>query len=496
MDREAIIREWFYRLPKGYAEVPYTKAEMNILHEILEENGLNGSVFVNETVDPGPKRNFKPYGDKYTEYEKATNKDLKEVDQLDQAFHDAKPVEDLDEAEEEVKSRSNAWFAFEDLQYGDTVGRWKGKSNKDLAEALINVSRINGKEEWDKFITALPSIKSVEKVKDEVYDMHGQEIKDFVAGLSSIDDKDALAKETPDKATGIEKIIFDMEPAGVGRGELWLAWKVKGFEQIQGGTASYDVEMTLSKIKGKNFEVKAYHSPKNTKKPFRLGTHGILGRFDFWKNIFDTAVLIEKLKDFVTDEDKGMAELGKLITYHNKTKLKLAISKGEIGAARINKLLDFYETANKYATTIDKPNTYDIIQIKSSLPGNPSKYYSIDPSKLEDVLGGKVIISKENELKDEMVKTRMTQKLLADPYVNNPQQLTDDINAAIQEVTDNYQSELQAGFLVFREDGIRFSEKAELQKVTNLRTDMSEPKNIITLSMGRLYVKELTGEEK
>ena len=26
----------------------------------------------------GPKRWFKPYGDKYTEYEKATNKDLKE----------------------------------------------------------------------------------------------------------------------------------------------------------------------------------------------------------------------------------------------------------------------------------------------------------------------------------------------------------------------------------------------------------------------------------
>jgi hypothetical protein len=25
MDREAIIREWFYRLPKGYAEVPYTR---------------------------------------------------------------------------------------------------------------------------------------------------------------------------------------------------------------------------------------------------------------------------------------------------------------------------------------------------------------------------------------------------------------------------------------------------------------------------------------
>ena len=71
MDKESIIQEWFYRLPRGYAEVPYTKEEMAMLHEILEENGLNGSVFVNE------------------------------IDQLDQAFLDAKPVEDLKEDKEE-----------------------------------------------------------------------------------------------------------------------------------------------------------------------------------------------------------------------------------------------------------------------------------------------------------------------------------------------------------------------------------------------------------
>ena len=102
MDRESIIREWFYRLPKGYAEPPYTNAELNILHEVLEENGLNGSIFVNETIDTGPKRWSKPYGEKYTEYEKATNPDLKEVDQLDQAFHDAKPVEDLTEQKKQT----------------------------------------------------------------------------------------------------------------------------------------------------------------------------------------------------------------------------------------------------------------------------------------------------------------------------------------------------------------------------------------------------------
>ena len=31
MDRNAIIREWFYRLPKGYAEAPYSKEEMKKL---------------------------------------------------------------------------------------------------------------------------------------------------------------------------------------------------------------------------------------------------------------------------------------------------------------------------------------------------------------------------------------------------------------------------------------------------------------------------------
>ena len=64
MDKDAIIQEWFFRLPKGYATAPYSKEEMNILHEVLDENGLNGSIFVKEDF------------------------------QLDQAFHDAEPVDD------------------------------------------------------------------------------------------------------------------------------------------------------------------------------------------------------------------------------------------------------------------------------------------------------------------------------------------------------------------------------------------------------------------
>ena len=67
MDKNSIIKEWFYRLPNGYANAPYSKAEMDILHKVLEENKLNGSFFTNE------------------------------VDQLDQAFLDAEPVQDEEE---------------------------------------------------------------------------------------------------------------------------------------------------------------------------------------------------------------------------------------------------------------------------------------------------------------------------------------------------------------------------------------------------------------
>jgi hypothetical protein len=57
MNTEKIINEWFYRLPNGYANYPYSDEELTILHKVLEENDF----------------------------------------QLDQAFLDAKPVKEVDE---------------------------------------------------------------------------------------------------------------------------------------------------------------------------------------------------------------------------------------------------------------------------------------------------------------------------------------------------------------------------------------------------------------
>ena len=92
--------------------------KLSRLTEIIKEEVAavikEGSGFYK--VDPGPKRYYKPYGDKYTEYEKATNKDLKEDNKKeirfdlvmsDEAYDGlfdliARYVEDPDDVEKEL----------------------------------------------------------------------------------------------------------------------------------------------------------------------------------------------------------------------------------------------------------------------------------------------------------------------------------------------------------------------------------------------------------
>ena len=62
-----ILREWFYRLPNGYALKPYNQKELQVLEQVLVEKGIDASPII---------------------------KSLHEMDQLDQAFLDAEPVEE------------------------------------------------------------------------------------------------------------------------------------------------------------------------------------------------------------------------------------------------------------------------------------------------------------------------------------------------------------------------------------------------------------------
>ena len=56
--REYVIREWFFRLPKGYAEPPYTESELETLAETMQDLGVPSDIFqadmpttITESVD-------------------------------------------------------------------------------------------------------------------------------------------------------------------------------------------------------------------------------------------------------------------------------------------------------------------------------------------------------------------------------------------------------------------------------------------------------------
>lgn len=181
MDFDGIVREWFYRLPKGYADAPYTDAELAVLNEVLSENGISLS-------------EAKLEKEKFTEPDQMRN----EVDQLDQAFNDAKPVK-------------------EDIQPDEAfIPR--------LEEILSQDAEL------------LPA--QVQIVVDQYTTLSEKEKEDFQSNLR----QNSLAEFIKGGWKVYEKFFAPIgEVKGLGRGELQILLSVEGSKS--GGTGQKDIIM-------------------------------------------------------------------------------------------------------------------------------------------------------------------------------------------------------------------------------------------------------------
>ena len=185
MDRDSIIREWFYRLPNGYANAPYTNEELDVLHEILKEEGLNGSIFVNE------------------------------VDQLDQAFLDAKPVEEAEAPDDVTSANLDLWSPMEQQLFDEKVFSEAGTYQDVIDFARITFLKL-GKAEAKQVALAYRT----------------QSVAEFV-----------------DTGWKIFTKFMEFDRKGFGRGELATLMGIKGSQS--GGTAEHDL-----KVGGTTIEVK------------------------------------------------------------------------------------------------------------------------------------------------------------------------------------------------------------------------------------------------
>ena len=181
MNTDKIIHEWFYRLPKGYAIAPYTKQELDILHEVLAENGLS----LNEDIDI-----------------------------LDQAFLDAKPVDDkktvnIREALLKIGDKTYQLNRSEVDQVTNYLEKDMKKTNfSPMARKSTNViaKRMIGKfaedESWQQWLNKVENIipaKKLQKLYFTLYDITSatytaKYIDEVLDELYSADPK-VLAKE-------------------------------------------------------------------------------------------------------------------------------------------------------------------------------------------------------------------------------------------------------------------------------------------------------------
>tara|TARA_R110002050_G_scaffold17346_1_gene51649 strand:- start:151 stop:1383 length:1233 start_codon:yes stop_codon:yes gene_type:complete len=284
MDKESIIKEWFYRLPKGYATPPYTKEEMDILHTILEENDTNGSVFVQE------------------------------VDQLDQAFHDATPVED-----EEVVNIREALVSIGDKRYQlnkSEIEKITGYLEKDMKKKDFNpmgrqiktasgksllpkAKRMIGKfaeeENWQQWLDTVEGIipdkklqklyftlyditsatytaKYIDEVLDELYTADPKSLAKHLFSLKTIPGGAGnTGMNVPTDFYGLADIGTDRggsKGTEMGRGEYLIPLLFDRGE-LGGANATHDVN-----INGKGWHVKEL---KNQNTYIRLGKNTFAG---------------------------------------------------------------------------------------------------------------------------------------------------------------------------------------------------------------------------
>jgi hypothetical protein len=144
MDWDAIIAEWFYRLPKGYAEQPYSDSELRVLDQVVYE--YNNGGFKPVINEASPKRRVT--AKKKTIASKATTSKPHPIfnkEYLDGIYpKHSKAIMDAYRAHGKDSSNLNKFGKATSL---DTLMNVIGNNTSDpLFKALFGISSVSGKE--------------------------------------------------------------------------------------------------------------------------------------------------------------------------------------------------------------------------------------------------------------------------------------------------------------------------------------------------------------
>jgi len=325
------------------------------------------------------------------------------------------------------------------------VDRAQGLRNQVITESiqldsiqntlLIDAVDAAGKmEQFQKFLNLLPveaDIMTLKYLNTMTYD----KATEFAELLYSHTDINEQTINATNYKSGVGFEMFNLEPKGMGRGEIFLAATFQG-AQAQGGGQSFDL---LSN--NRQFEVKDYRIGKS--KSIRLGTKGSVTRFKFWDEITITLKRLDQLRGTMENPKFDFHKY-----FHQKLLDAVAyldsrrefILAGNLNMKDKMYLDQFYQEANSINSEI-QGYTNVILRGPNATPIE----LSIHPmTKLDN---GSIVIKPIDDGSQDI--TYINAELRRLEYVRNPSKLDVDLQQAVDQIVGE---DLQ--FIVFRRDRV------------------------------------------
>ena len=406
IDIDNILSEWSYRCSKGYPDLNDPN-DLAILKEVMAE--MNVSFPIDEIA----------YKQEFNEW------DVTLEDGLDQ----------LEESEFYDITNALNEGSLEDFNVPSALQQMLVKANKT--------------KQFESFITRLPGGESEPAIQNFIDRLTPNEYEDLVKMLYSKTSVEEITKS--EYESGVASKLFALEPKGIGKAELFLAWVVAN-SKVSGGGESFDL-----RVNNKKYEVKDYR--KGESKGIRLGTKGKVTRFVFWQEILKTLDTVDNL--FATNgvqfiQDEATREL--LSQINERAEF---ISKGELNKTDIATFKSLYTKLNSISQSDATGYTYVTFRGPNAEP------ISFTIKEIPTNLGKTVTL----DLQSRGVSEGLIVQLRKLKYVRNPEALAIDIQSAVDTAVDP-----EIPFIVFRPKGPIITTSFELHSVSQATIYIIEKK--------------------
>lgn len=299
--------------------------------------------------------------------------------------------------------------------------------------------KANKTKQFESFITKLPGGESEPAIQEFINRLTPGEYEDLVKMLYSKTSVEEITGSEYD--SGVASKLFALEPKGIGKAELFLAWVVAN-SKVSGGGKSFDL-----RVNNKKYEVKDYR--RSESKGIRLGTKGKVTRFVFWQEILKTLDTIDNL--FATDgiqfiKDESTRDLLSQINSRSEF-----ISKGELNKTDISTFKTLYTKLNDISQSDAVGYTYVTFRGPNAEP------VSFTIKEIPTSLGKSVTL----DLISRGVSESLIVQLRKLKYVRTPESFEIDIQAAVDTAVDP-----EIPFIVFRPKGPVITTSFELSSIS------------------------------